>query len=103
MNHAPDPVPALKQQLGRALRDRLDTYGQCTIARWLGVDQSRVSNLLHGHLERFSLQQLIRFAARVEGQVALGVTWTTPIASINARRIRRHAAATRVRTRPTRV
>jgi predicted XRE-type DNA-binding protein len=77
VNDAQDPVPALKRQLVRAILDRLAPSGQFNIARRLGVDQPRASNLCCGRLERFSLQQLVRFAARVDGAVTIGVTWTS--------------------------
>jgi predicted XRE-type DNA-binding protein len=74
---AQDPVPALKRQLTAAILDRLRPSGQINIAHRLGVDQPRASNLRCGRLERFSLQQLVRFAARVDGEVTLGVAWTS--------------------------
>jgi predicted XRE-type DNA-binding protein len=74
---ARDPVPALKRQLARAILDRLEGSGQFNVASRLGVDQPRASNLFRGRLERFSLQQLVRFAARVDGQVTMTVAWTS--------------------------
>jgi predicted XRE-type DNA-binding protein len=74
---AQDPVPALKQQLARAILDRLEGSGQFNVASRLGVDQPRASNLVRGRLERFSLQQLVRFAARVDGQLTMTVAWTS--------------------------
>jgi predicted XRE-type DNA-binding protein len=74
---AQDPVPALKRELARAILDRLRGSGQVNVAYRLGVDQPRASNLCRGRLKRFSLQQLIRFAARVDGEVTITVTWTS--------------------------
>ena len=70
-----DPVPALKQQLARAILDRFRGTGQFSLAWRLGVDLPRVSNLERGRLERFSLQQLVRFATRGGAEVAITVTW----------------------------
>ena len=75
MNDASDPVPALKRQLAQAIMDHLGTSGQVNIASRLGVDQPRASNLQHGRLQRFSLQQLVRFVARADGEVTLGISW----------------------------
>lgn len=72
---ASDPVPALKQQLARVLLDYLGASGQFNMASRIGVDQPRASNLQHGRLQRFSLQQLVRFVARAGGEVTLTVTW----------------------------
>ncbi|MDQ3995851.1 MAG: helix-turn-helix domain-containing protein [Gemmatimonadota bacterium] len=77
VNDAQDPVPALKRKLARAILDRLEPSGQLNVARRLGVDRARASNLQCGRLERFSLQQLVRFAARVDGDVSISVTWTS--------------------------
>jgi predicted XRE-type DNA-binding protein len=75
VNDASDPVPALKQQLARAILDYLGGTPQGNMARRLGVDQPRASNLEHGQLQRFSLQQLVRFVAHADGEVTLSVTW----------------------------
>lgn len=77
MKDAPDPVPALKRELARAILDRLGGSGQLNVARRLGVDQPRASNLFCERLERFSLQKLVRFAARVDGEVTINVIWTS--------------------------
>lgn len=77
MTKAPDPVPALKRQLARTLLDRLEQTGQRNLARRIGIDVARASNLRRGRLERFSLQQLVRFAARADGEVTITVTWTS--------------------------
>jgi predicted XRE-type DNA-binding protein len=74
---ATDPVPALKEQLARAILERMSGGGQLNLAHRLGVDWPRASNLQRGRLERFSLQQLVRFAARVDGEVTFNVNWTS--------------------------
>ena len=70
-----DPVPLLKQQLAHAIVEFLGPSGEGNMASRLGVDQPRASNLQHGRLERFSLQQLVRFVARADGEVTLTVRW----------------------------
>jgi predicted XRE-type DNA-binding protein len=71
-----DPIPALKRQLAELLVERLEGWSQTYAAHLLGIDQPRLSNLRRGRLERFSLEQLIRFVVRVEGTVELQVKWT---------------------------
>ena len=71
-----DPIPALKQQLGQLLVERVEGWSHTYAAGLLGTDHARVSNLRRGRLERFSLEQLIRFTIRVEGTVELRVEWT---------------------------
>jgi predicted XRE-type DNA-binding protein len=77
VDDAHDPVPALKQQLARALIERFGSYNQCIIASRVGIDQPRASELLRGRIERFSLQQLVRFVARADGDLSLAITWTS--------------------------
>ena len=55
----------------------------------LRTDRARVSNLRRGRLDRFSLEQLIRFAIRVEGTVELRVEWTKRRAYLFAQSQRR--------------
>jgi predicted XRE-type DNA-binding protein len=74
----PDPVPALKRQVAKAILDRLESSVQFRIVRLLGVDQPRASDLRRGNLGRFSLQKLVRLAARLEGEVRIDVAWPTP-------------------------
>ena len=73
----PDPVPALKQQLADAVLTHFGQFGQYALASRLGVDQPRASDLVRGRLGRFSLQQLVRFAARADGEVTISVEWTS--------------------------
>jgi len=70
-----DPIPALKRQLAEVIVARVRGWSQAHAACFLGTDQRRVSDLRHGRLDRFSLEQLIRFVARVDGDVAIRVEW----------------------------
>lgn len=73
----PDPIPRLKDEVARAVVDRLDGWAQIWAADFLHTDQPRMSNLRNGRLGRFSLQQLIRFASRMGADVQITITWTT--------------------------
>src|SRR5437868_11822648 len=70
---APDPIPNLKAQLRQAVVDALDGWSQVNAAWWIGSDQGRVSDLRRNKLERFSVEQLIRFLSRVDRRVELVV------------------------------
>jgi len=71
-----DPVLPLKHQLAQFIVERLDGWSQIHAADLLGTDQPRVSDLRNNRLDRFSLEQLIRFVSRVEGSVELKVQWS---------------------------
>ena len=67
----PDPVPALKQQIGvriAALLVGCPSYNACAT---LNTDASRVAELRRGQLKRFSLETLVRFAERLGDHVEL--------------------------------
>jgi predicted XRE-type DNA-binding protein len=68
-----DPVPALKEQLQKELIASLGMFEQSMAANAIGTDQPRMSDLERGRLERFSLESLIRFLARIERRVELNV------------------------------
>ena len=72
-----DPVAALKEQLARAIVERLDGWNQANAAVLLRTDQPRISELRRGRLGAMSLERLVRFAARVRGEVTIEVAWTT--------------------------
>lgn len=71
-----DPIPALKAELARIIVERLAGWAQAYAACFLKTDQPRVSDLRKGKLDRFSLEQLIRFVSRIEGTVTFNVTWS---------------------------
>ena len=52
---------------------------QLSAAHMLGVDESRMSNLEHGRIERFSLQKLVRLLARINRRVDLTVVTVGPL------------------------
>jgi predicted XRE-type DNA-binding protein len=73
--HSPDPIPNLKREIARIVVDRLDGWSQANAAALLDTDQPRMSNLRQDNLDRFSLEQLIRFASRIGGRIHITVTW----------------------------
>lgn len=69
----PDPLPALKAQLYRELRQAIDRWDTPELCYFLRIDQPRVSNLRGGRIERFSVEQLIRFLERMDYEVTVSV------------------------------
>jgi predicted XRE-type DNA-binding protein len=82
-----DPVPALKSQLAAELQGAIDGWETQELIYFLRVDQPRVSNLRNGRVERFSLEQLIRFLARM--RIDVRVTTAPAPAPAQARRVAR--------------
>ena len=72
-----DPIPALKRQLAQLIVARMNGWSQVNAAHLLGTDQPRVSDLRRGRLERFSLEQLLRFIARIDGTARITIEWST--------------------------
>ena len=68
-------VMALRAELMNHVRLIVQTEGwtQAQAAEYLGVAQSRVSDLLNGKCEKFSLDMLITLASRVGCKVELAV------------------------------
>jgi predicted XRE-type DNA-binding protein len=72
-----DPIPALKDQIAHVVVDRLAGWSQANAAALLDTEQPRMSDLRKRRLERFSLEQLIRFASRLGGEIDVTVTWSS--------------------------
>lgn len=70
-----DPIPALKRHVAAGVVAQLDGWTQPMAAELLRTDQPRMSNLRSGKLERFSLERLIRFAARCGATVSIEIAW----------------------------
>jgi len=68
-----DPIPELKRQLGAQIAARIASFRSSDAAVLIGTDQPRVSDLRRGKLERFSLETLIRFLARLRYDMVLRV------------------------------
>ena len=69
----PDPIPALKQQLAGEIKRLLGRYHQEVAADILGLEQPRMSELLRGRLDRFSLQRLVRLLANLDRRIEVTV------------------------------
>lgn len=69
----PDPIPELKRQVARELKRAMDGWETPELCYLMRTGQPRVSNLRAGRIERFSLEQLIRFLARLSHTVELSV------------------------------
>ena len=72
MTHV-DPIPALKNQLGAELARLVDRWNNDDIASMIGTDRRRIPELRRGSLDRFSLERLIRFLARLDYCVEITV------------------------------
>lgn len=68
-----DPIPELKEKLAREILAVVGYLNQHVAARVLGIDQPRMSDLLHGRLERFSASKLIRILAHIDRRVDIAV------------------------------
>lgn len=66
-----DPIPELKCQLGAELAQLVTGWNGDDIASRLGTSRSRIADLRNERLDRFSLETLIRFAARLGVSVGL--------------------------------
>jgi len=70
----PDPIPALKRQAGAEFARFVAGCNGDDIGACLRTDRSRIADLRHGRLERFSLETLLRLLDRAGMQVELRVT-----------------------------
>ncbi len=68
-----DPIPALKQQLGSELARLLAGWNADDIAQLIGTDPPRIFELRRCKLDRFSLETLIRYLARLGHSVDVSV------------------------------
>ena len=69
----PDPIPELKRQLGAELAALVYGWNADDVATLIGTDAPRISDLRRGKLDRFSLETLIRYLARLRRRVDLVV------------------------------
>lgn len=68
-----DPIPALKERLASEILAVVGHLNQHIAAAVLRIDQPRMSDLIHGRLERFSASKLIRILANVDRRVDITV------------------------------
>jgi predicted XRE-type DNA-binding protein len=66
-DHAEAQMLAMRTDLMIALEEEMRTQGltQTAAAKVLGISQSRVSDIVRGKAENFSLDMLVTFAARL--------------------------------------
>jgi predicted XRE-type DNA-binding protein len=75
----PKPAQVLKQQLLKSVQGRIERVRakegltQAQAAEMLGMTQPRLSALVQGHLELFSLEALIDVAAKLGLSVRLSI------------------------------
>jgi predicted XRE-type DNA-binding protein len=67
----PDPIPALKQQLGATLAPLVTGWYGDDIAYVLKTDRARIGDLRREKLDRFSLETLIRYVTRLGWSVEI--------------------------------
>ena len=70
------PGPAIPDEVGTS-DVACAGWSQTYAADLLGTDQSRVSDLRRGRLDRISLEQLVRFLGRIGGSIELQITWSS--------------------------
>ncbi len=70
-----DPVLPIKRQLVAELVRILDGQSQLFAGADIGADQSTVSRIRSGKLERFSIDTLVRYLDRVTRRVVVTVEW----------------------------
>ena len=73
-----DPIPELKRQLGAELAQLVAGWNADDVAVLLRTDRYRVAELRREKLDRFSLETLIRFVARLERAVELRIIRAPP-------------------------
>jgi len=72
-NVLPNPIAALKQQLADEILASVARLNVTIAAMVLEIDSSRLADLRHGRVSRFSVERLIRMLATVDRRVTLTV------------------------------
>ena len=70
----PNPIPALKRQLADEILSIIGRLNVTVAAMVLGIDASRLADIRHGRIERFSVERLIRLLATLNRTVSLTVS-----------------------------
>jgi predicted XRE-type DNA-binding protein len=68
-----DPIPQLKEQLRLEILRAVEKHTVMIAGEVLGIGTARMSRLHRGHLERFSLEKLIRILTVANQKVELRV------------------------------
>lgn len=71
MAHWVDPVPALKRRVADEILVLLEGWRQDHAANFLGATQPRMSELRRGHLDRFTLDRLVRYLSRLKRDIII--------------------------------
>ena len=69
-----DPIPELKKRVSDELVKLVDSWTQWNAAVLLHVNQTQISELRAGKLERFSLDRLVRLLARAGRKIEIRTT-----------------------------
>ena len=69
-----DPIPELKRQAASELATLFEGWDVFDVAAHVGADARRITEIKRGQLERFSLETLIRYLARMRRVVELRIT-----------------------------
>jgi predicted XRE-type DNA-binding protein len=69
-----DPVPALKRHLADEILILMDGWSQHFAASFMQVSQSCVSDLRRGHLERISLERLVKCLSHLGREIEITTT-----------------------------
>ena len=77
MVYRADPIPELKRQLAAELVPLVARWRRADVAVLIGTEPARVSDLRSGNVDRFSLETLIRYLARLRHDVQLRVVKRT--------------------------
>jgi predicted XRE-type DNA-binding protein len=68
-----DPIPQLKREVAAALAEELAPWSAHEAAALLGTYAQRIMEIRRGKLDRFSLEILIRYLARMNRCVELRI------------------------------
>jgi predicted XRE-type DNA-binding protein len=80
-----DPVPALKRRVVDEILVLLEGWRQEHAADFLRTNQGRVSELRRGHLDRFSLDRLVRYLSRLHRDITITTTKTPGLSVLDQR------------------
>jgi predicted XRE-type DNA-binding protein len=71
MTHWVDPIPALKRRVADEILILIAGWSQTYAAYYLGAPRSRVSDLRRGHLERMTLDRMLRMLSRLHRDIEI--------------------------------
>lgn len=80
-----DPVPALKRRVVDEILVLLEGWSQVYAADFLRTTQPKVSELRRGHLDRFTLDRLVRYLSRLHRNIEIVTTKGPDFSVLNHR------------------